>query len=182
MSWLFNQCFDLVVSSGSLPVSVREVSQGLTPPCSGLDGASLTDCLRWEPADASSGERWTCQRQKRRVLLWFTVVSAFNTCVFLHTPHPVTAAAATPPKTLLHFRNNVLRSHATNAALVLWANEIRSHPRAQEVEQKRLDRMKLWAWPLFPQNWQCSTVLSLWADPVKHVQGQLCVLSTPFVS
>lgn len=34
------------------------------------------------------------------------------------------------------------------------------NPRAQEVEQKRLDRMKLWAWPLFPQNWQCSTARS----------------------
>jgi len=43
-----------------------------------------------------------------------------------------------------------------------------SHPRAQEVEQKRLDRMKLWAWPRFPQNWQCSTVLSRCADPARE--------------
>lgn len=40
-----------------------------------------------------------------------------------------------------------------------------AHPRAQEVEQKRLERMKLWAWPLFPQNWQCRTARSRWAGP-----------------
>lgn len=51
-----------------------------------------------------------------------------------------------------------------------------SHPRAQEVEQKRLDRMKLWAWPLFPQNWQCSTARSRWAGPAEpHRVMSVCV-------
>lgn len=54
--------------------------------------------------------------------------------------------------------NTYPTKHPTRAA---FAEEFASHPRAQEVEQKRLDRMKLWAWPLFPQNWQCSTVRSL---------------------
>lgn len=50
-----------------------------------------------------------------------------------------------------------------------------SYPRAQEVEQNRLDRMKLWAWPLFPQNWQCSTARSRCAVPVEQQTTCECV-------
>lgn len=77
-----------------------------------------------------------------------------------------------PPLLQTPLRSQQASGHTLpNAALALGANEKRSHPRAQEVEQKRLDRMKLCAWPLFPQNWQCSTVRSRWADPVRrHTQ------------
>ncbi|TNN27235.1 hypothetical protein EYF80_062621 [Liparis tanakae] len=49
--------------------------------------------------------------------------------------------------------------------------------------------MKLWAWPRFPQNWQCSTVLSRCADPARErhvinrcVKTRYLLLRLPWLS
>ncbi len=134
--FISSQCVKLVVSSGSLPVSVTEAFQEQTPPCSELGGASLTDCLHSEPADASSDERWTWQREEgggKREMWCVSSFCSFDshsclffyTCVFLqqpHPPHPVNTAAltATLLNTLLRLRCTMSEGHTPQTLLLFF--------------------------------------------------------------